>query len=77
MDSASVASASEYSEDLGGPGDPWQGVLVPDANLPDSGSGVGFVVVPIEGSNYNNVTATIAAPVSGSKLFGRLMATEN
>jgi len=67
----------EYSEDLGGPGDPWQGVLVPDANLPDSGSGVGFVVVPIEGSNYNNVTATIAAPVSGSKLFGRLMATEN
>jgi len=65
----------QYSKDLG-VGDVWHGVSVPDSDQADGGSGVGFVVMPITGSDYNNVTATIAAPVSGGKLFGRLMATE-
>ena len=63
----------QYSTDLGAA---WQGVSVPDSDQADGGSGVGFVVAPISGSDYNHVTATIAAPVSGGKLFGRLMATE-
>jgi hypothetical protein len=63
----------QYSNDLGAG---WQGVPVPDSDQADGGSGVGFVVAPITGSDYNNVTATIAAPVPGGKLFGRLMATE-
>ena len=66
----------QYSTDLG-VGDAWHGVPVPDSDQPDAGSGVGFVVAPIVGSNYNNVTATIASPALGSKLFGRLVATEN
>ena len=66
----------EYSMDLGGAADAWHPVSVPDADQADGGSGVGFVVTPIAGSDYNNVTATIAAPALGSKLFGRLMATE-
>ena len=45
--------------------------------IPHGGSDVGFVVTPIDGSDYNNVTATIAAPDLGGKLFGRLMATDN
>ena len=64
----------QYSTDLGAA---WQGVPVPDSDQADGGSGVGFVVAPITGSDYNHVTATIAAPVTGGKLFGRLMATEN
>jgi hypothetical protein len=63
----------QYSNDLGAG---WQGVPVPDSDQADGGSGVGFVVAPITGSDYNNVTATIAAPVPGGRLFGRLMATE-
>jgi len=66
----------QYSKNLG-TGDAWHGVPVPDSDQPDDGSGVGFVVTPIGGSDYNNVTATIAAPALGGKLFGRLMATEN
>ncbi|MCX6872286.1 MAG: Ig-like domain-containing protein, partial [Verrucomicrobia bacterium] len=63
----------QYGTDLGAG---WQGVSVPDSDQADGGSGVGFVVAPILGSDYNHVTATIAAPVSGGRLFGRLMATE-
>ena len=66
----------QFSKDLGA-GDGWHGVSVPDSDQADGGSGVGFVVVPIAGSDYNTVTATIAAPALGGKLFGRLMATEN
>ena len=65
----------EYSKDLG-LDDAWHSVAVPDADQADGGSGVGFLVAPIEGSDYNNVTATIAASVSDGKLFGRLRASE-
>jgi len=79
LKSASRGTANlyvEYSKDLG-VGDAWHVVAVPDSDQPDSGSGVGFVVTPITDSDYNNVTATIASPDTGGKIFGRLTATEN
>jgi len=66
----------QYSNNLGA-GDAWHSVPVPDSDQADGGSGVGFVVTPLDGSDYNTVTATIAeAAGSGGKLFASLKATE-